>query len=195
MVIRGAANHVASGSVLVTIQTIGAGAPEASFPTGGSTSTHQVSVEGDEGGNCAAGTSLGHARTTWSRGLLSVVTVCHCFSSSSTAAWGSGDGAEQEARRRLAARRPGKKNVLGGLFANLCPFVMSLQGLHQHGAQRPQDLRSTLWVSRPASPGLVIAPKPNTRLAGIGRRSPALSGCFAKRSGGLHRVVRRSVRA
>ena len=133
MVIRGAANHVASGSVLVTIQIIGPGAPEASFSTGGSTSTHQVSVEGDEGGNCSAGTSLGHARTTWSRGLLSVVTVCHCFSSSSMAAWGSGDGAEQEARRRLAARRPGKENDLRGLFANLFPFVMSLQE-HEHGA-------------------------------------------------------------
>src|SRR4030067_950014 len=105
MVIRGAANHVASGSVLVTIQIIGPGAPEASFSTGGSTSTHQVSVEGDEGGNCSAGTSLGHARTIWSRGLLPVVTVCHCFSRSSMAPRGSPDGAGQGAGRRRAARR------------------------------------------------------------------------------------------
>ena len=191
MVISGAANHVASGPVLVTIQIMGPGAPEASFPTG-STSTHQVSMEGDEGGNCSAGTSLGHARTTWSRGLLSVVTVCHCFSSSSTAAWGSGDGAEQEARRRLAARRPGKKNVLGGLFANLCPFVMSLQGLHKHGAQRPQDLRSTPVGKPPGQPRASIAPKPNTRLAGIGRGSPEpFDKLRASSAEGLHRVVRR----
>jgi len=50
------------------------------------------------------------------------------------APWGSGDGAEQEARSRLAASKPSKNIFSREVVANLPPFMMSQRRRNEDGA-------------------------------------------------------------
>ena len=105
------ASQLSSWAVLVTIHKVDSYAPPLTRPSEICTSTHQISMDGDQGVKVLGGCSLGHARRIVRSVLKDPGRACHPSMRASMAACGISGGSAQEAKRKIEITRL-RKNIV-----------------------------------------------------------------------------------